>query len=168
MSRLQVAYQQIPHATTPQAVTTGAGCFAEGLRLSAKPLRPSAKPLPSAVLGKALSAKIWSAKASLPRAVYRALGKAFAESPTLGKARNKKIRKKTWKKILIGGGAHWQVAAFFRAKFAATRSAGFELVTSPSRDTSSATCTTHSHASICRFGYPNIILNQMKIDCLRA
>jgi hypothetical protein len=66
--------------------TTGAGCFAEGPRLSAKPLRPSAKPLPSAALGKAPSAKIRSAKASLPRAVYRALSKAFAESPTLGKA----------------------------------------------------------------------------------
>jgi hypothetical protein len=42
-----------------------------------------------------------------------------------------------------------------------------KLVTSPSRDTSSATCTTHSHMSICRFGYSNIILNQVKIDCLR-
>jgi hypothetical protein len=30
----------------------------------------------------------------LPRAVYRALGKAFAECPTLGKARNKKMKKK--------------------------------------------------------------------------
>jgi hypothetical protein len=49
-----------------------------GVMLSAKPLRPSAKPLPSAV--------------------YRALGKAFAESPTFGKARNKKIRKKNLKK----------------------------------------------------------------------
>jgi hypothetical protein len=39
------------------------------------------------------SAKIRSAKASLPRAVYRALGKAFAECPTLGKARNKKYEK---------------------------------------------------------------------------
>jgi hypothetical protein len=54
-----------------------------------------AKPLLSAALGKASSAKIRSAKASLPRAVYRALGKAFAECPTLGKAENKKMRKKT-------------------------------------------------------------------------
>jgi hypothetical protein len=44
----------------------------------------------SVALGKVPSAKIRSVKASLPRAVYRALGKAFAESPTLGKARNKK------------------------------------------------------------------------------
>jgi hypothetical protein len=79
-------------------ITTGAGCFAEGPRLSAKLLRPSAKPLPSAALGKAPSAKIRSAKASLPRAVYRALGKAFAESPTLGKAQNKKMWKKNLKK----------------------------------------------------------------------
>jgi hypothetical protein len=65
-----------------------------GPRLLAKPLRPSAKPLPSAALCKASSAKIRSAKASLPRPVYRALGKAFVESPTLGEARNKKLRKK--------------------------------------------------------------------------
>jgi hypothetical protein len=39
----------------------------------------------SAALGKAPSAKIRSVKASLPRAIYRALGKAFAEYPTLGK-----------------------------------------------------------------------------------
>jgi hypothetical protein len=65
--------------------TTGVGCFAE--------VRPSAKPLPSAALGKAPSTKIRSAKASLPRAVYRALSKGFAESPTLGKARNKKCEK---------------------------------------------------------------------------
>jgi hypothetical protein len=67
-------------------LATGVGCFAEGPRLSAKPL-------PSAVLGKAPSAKIRLAKPSLSRAVYRALGKAFAETPTLGKARNKKMRK---------------------------------------------------------------------------
>jgi hypothetical protein len=37
--------------------------------------------LPRAALGKAASAKIRSAKPPLPRAVYRALGKGFAESP---------------------------------------------------------------------------------------
>jgi hypothetical protein len=52
--------------------------------------------LPSAAIGKAVSPKIRSAKPSLPRAIYRALGKAFfAECPTLGKARNEKIQKKT-------------------------------------------------------------------------
>jgi hypothetical protein len=75
-------------------------------------------------LGKALSAKIRSAKASLPRAVYRALGKAFAESPTLSKARNKKNVKKNLKKIFFNRGrgrlvsarpspSKSQVAAFF-------------------------------------------------------
>jgi hypothetical protein len=54
---------------------------------------PQALGKASKALGKAPSAKIRSAKASLPRAVYRALGKAFAESPTLGKARNKKYEK---------------------------------------------------------------------------
>jgi hypothetical protein len=68
---------------------------------------------------------------------------------------------------LASGIIHAASRGIFRAKFTATRSARFELVTSPSRDTSSATCTTHSHASICRFGYSNIILNQVKIDCLR-
>jgi hypothetical protein len=101
----------------------------------------------------------------------------FAESPTLGKARNKKIRKKPGKFFFQSGeGPTGQLPpasvevvsrGIFRAKFAATRSAGFELVTSHSRDTSSATCTTHSHAFICRFSYSNIILNQVKIDCLR-
>jgi hypothetical protein len=84
--------------------TTGAGCFAEGPRLSAKPLRPSAKPLPSAVLGKAPSAKIRSAKASLPRAVYRALG---------ARQSGKKMQKKSLNFFLVRGGAHWQVTTFF-------------------------------------------------------
>jgi hypothetical protein len=61
--------------------TTGAGSFAEGPRLSAKPLRPSAKSLPSAALGKVF--------AECPT-----LGKVFAECPTLGKAQNKKNTKK--------------------------------------------------------------------------
>jgi len=38
-----------------------------------------AKPLPRAALSKEVSVKIFSAKASLPRAFYRALGKVFAE-----------------------------------------------------------------------------------------
>jgi hypothetical protein len=53
-------------------LTTRAGCFAEGHRLSAKPLRLSAKHLPSAALGKAASAKIRSAKPSLPATLPRA------------------------------------------------------------------------------------------------
>jgi hypothetical protein len=80
-----------------------------GPQASAKPLRFSAKPLPSAALGKASSAKIRSAKTSLPRAVYRALDKAFTESPTLGKARNKKIRNKPEKNLIEEGPTGWPV-----------------------------------------------------------
>ena len=54
-------------------------CFAERLGHSAKALWPSAKPLPRAALGKDPSAKNLWAKMSLPRAIFRALGKDFAE-----------------------------------------------------------------------------------------
>jgi hypothetical protein len=73
-------YSDLTRDLNKLGCTTGAGGFAEGSRLSAKPLRPSAKALPRAALGKAASAKTRSAKPSLPRAVYRALGKGFAES----------------------------------------------------------------------------------------
>jgi len=46
---------------------------------SAKATLPSAKPLPSAALGKEPPVKNPSAKNSLPSAFYRALGKVFAE-----------------------------------------------------------------------------------------
>jgi hypothetical protein len=44
------------------SLTTGCILFAEGLRHSAKAQKPSAKPLPSAALGKELSAKKQTAK----------------------------------------------------------------------------------------------------------
>ena len=56
--------------------TTGRRVFAEGL---AKALQPSAKDLPRAALGEEPSGKKTSAKDSLPRAFYRALGIVFAE-----------------------------------------------------------------------------------------
>ena len=59
--------------------TTGRRVFAEGLKPSAKALQPSAKDLPRAALGEEPSGKKTSAKESLPRAFYRALGKVFAE-----------------------------------------------------------------------------------------
>jgi len=46
---------------------------------SAKATLPSAKPLPSAALGKEPPVKNPSAKNYLPSAFYRALGKVFAE-----------------------------------------------------------------------------------------
>jgi hypothetical protein len=53
-----------------------------------------AKALPSAALSKTLSANPQSAKPSLSSVVYRALGKGFAECPTLGKLRiEKKLEK---------------------------------------------------------------------------
>jgi hypothetical protein len=58
--------------------TTGLGFFAEGLRSSAKAQKPSAKALPA--LGKVPSENFESVKRSLPRALYRTHGKAFAES----------------------------------------------------------------------------------------
>ena len=61
---------------------------------SAKATLPSAKPLPSAALGKEPSVKNPSAKNSLPSAIYRALGKVFAECPTLGKIGTEKNLKK--------------------------------------------------------------------------
>jgi hypothetical protein len=55
----------------------------------------------------------------------------------------------------------------FRAKFAATRSAGFKLVTSPSRDTSSAICTDlslaglYKHIHIYVYSYVPLILTHL-------
>ena len=59
---------------------------------------PSAKPLSSAALGKEPPVKNPSAKNSLPSAFYRALGKVFAECPTLGKVGTEKKPEKNGKK----------------------------------------------------------------------
>jgi hypothetical protein len=55
--------------------------------------------LPSATLGIEHSAKNLLAKPPLPSVFYRALGKAFIECPTLGKARNEKMQKNPKKKF---------------------------------------------------------------------
>jgi hypothetical protein len=56
---------------------------------SAKAILHSAKALPSVTLGKEHSAKISSAKGSLPSAFFRTLGKDFAEcQKTLGKEKH--------------------------------------------------------------------------------
>ena len=67
------------HVGQTLSATTGRRVFAEGLTPSAKALQPSAKDLPRAALGEEPSGKKTSAKDSLPRAFYRALGKVFAE-----------------------------------------------------------------------------------------
>jgi len=59
--------------------TTGTRFFAEGRIRSAKRPLPSAKALPRVALGKGRSAQYLTAKATLPRAASRALGKGFAE-----------------------------------------------------------------------------------------
>jgi hypothetical protein len=56
------------------------------VRPSAKAQKPSTKTLPRAALGKEPSGNFETVKRSLPRALYRAHGKAFAEGKkTLGK-----------------------------------------------------------------------------------
>ena len=73
----------------------------------------SVKVLPSAVFRKEHSVKNGLANTFLPSVFCRALGKAFAECPTLGKVGTEKNPKKMgiftqkkWKFFLIGGGPH--------------------------------------------------------------
>jgi hypothetical protein len=74
---------------TPYGTTTGIAFFAECLRHSAKAILHSAKALPSVTLGKEHSAKISSAKGSLPSAFFWTLGKDFAEcQKALGKEKH--------------------------------------------------------------------------------
>jgi len=67
-------------------ITTADAFFAECWGHSAKPAKHSAKALPSAALGKGLSAKILSAKISLPSAKNRHSAKSLpGAKPALGK-----------------------------------------------------------------------------------
>ena len=65
--------------------TTGLLEFAECPKHSAKDIKHSANGSPSVTLGEQHSPKTVTAKPTLPSVFYRALGKAFAECPTLGK-----------------------------------------------------------------------------------
>ena len=139
--------------------------FAECQGHSAKPNLHSAKALPSAALGKGHLAKNRSAKVSLPSVFCRALGKAFAECPTLDKVGTEKNPKK-WeflpKKMdffLIGGGPHRSAPIhlrLFRVNFTATRPTGFEPKTSRCAQTSSTT-TQHCHLCLDSVLIPNIL-----------
>ena len=60
----------------------------------------SAKALPSAALGKGLSANFRSAKGSLPSVFYRALGKGFAECLP-GGTRQRKVTVMTGYKLTV-------------------------------------------------------------------
>ena len=64
------------------AATTADALFAECWGHSAKPAKHSAKALPSAALGKGLSAKILSAKISLPSAKNRHSAKPLPSADT--------------------------------------------------------------------------------------
>ena len=127
------------------------GCSHYGRRVLCRVQLHSAKPLSSAALGKELSAYPFTAKASLPSAFCRALGKAFAECRkstrqrfTLGKMKMRKKPKNNSKIYFFGEGRHRpapvrpappaiEVAAFFAQNSRLTRPVGFELTTSPSR-----------------------------------
>ena len=80
---------------TPRySITTGLLEFAECPKHSAKDIKHSANGSPSVTLGEQHSPKTVTAKPTLPSVFYRALGKAFAECPTLGKVETKKNPKK--------------------------------------------------------------------------
>jgi hypothetical protein len=90
---------------------------------------------------------------SLPSAFYQALGKAFTEYPTLGKAWNEKKPKNNTnfffrgRQPLYGArpcSSKSQVAVFFVQNSRLTRPVGFELATSLSRE-ASPTTTLHTH-----------------------
>jgi len=74
--------------------TTGLLEFAECPKHSAKDIKHSANGSPSVTLGEQHSPKTVTAKPTLPSVFYRALGKAFAECPTLGKVETEKNPKK--------------------------------------------------------------------------
>jgi hypothetical protein len=103
--------------------------------------KPSAKALPRAALGKEPLGNFESAKRSLPRTLYRAHGKAFAEGKkTLGKENprqniNRKKQKKNSKIIFFGrtDEPSLPLAGFFVAfytVFLTLWSVGFKLVIS--------------------------------------
>ena len=75
-------------------ITTGLLEFAECPKHSAKDIKHSANGSPSVTLGEQHSPKNVTAKPTLPSVFYRALGKAFAECPTLGKVETEKNPKK--------------------------------------------------------------------------
>ena len=86
--------------------------FAECPKHSAKGIKHSANGSPSVTLDEQHSPKKVTAKPTLPSVFYRALGKAFAECPTLDKVETEKTPKK-WEFLpkkngifFIDGGPH--------------------------------------------------------------
>ena len=106
------------------------------------------------------SAKNLSAKASLPSAKYRALGKAFAE---LKRKNRKKIRKKNYFNQGRAPSASTHTSpsycifcGIFRMKFLQLRPWGFEPATSRSRVPSSTTAL-HHHLCLDSILIPQIL-----------
>ena len=108
-----------------------------------------------------------TAKPTLPSVFYRALDKAFAECPTLGKVGTEKTRKmgiftkKNGKFVLIGRGPHRSAPIhlrLFSRKFHgyAADGTGFEPETSCYAQTSS-TNTPHCHLCLDSILVPNIL-----------
>ena len=147
-------------------ITTELLEFAECPKHSAKDIKHSANGSPSVTLGEQHSPKTVTAKPTLPSVFYRALGKAFAECPTLGKVETEKNPKKigifTQKKMEFflsmeaPTGQRPPISDIFRVNFMATRSTRFEPETSRCARTSS-TITPHSHLCLDSVLVPNIL-----------
>ena len=151
-------------------ITTGLLEFAKCPKDSANHLKHSANGSPSVTLSEQHSPKKVTAKPTLPSVFYRALGKAFAECPTLGKVETKKNPKK-WeflpKKIDFflsmeaPTGQRPPIYDIFRVNFMATRPTRFEPENLPLCTYLLYHYTTLSLVSGFRFSSQYIILNRV-------
>ena len=141
--------------------TTGLLEFAECPKHSAKGIKHSANGSPNVTLGEQHSPKKVTAKLTLPSVFYRALGKAFAECPTLGKVETEKMGIFTQKmefflSMEAPTGQRPPIYDIFRVNFMATRPTRFKPETSRCARTSSTT-TPHSHLCLDSILVPNIL-----------
>ena len=145
--------------------TTGLLEFAECPKHSAKDIKHSANGSPSVILGEQHSPKTVTAKPTLSSVFYRALGKAFAECPTLGKVETEKKPEKMgiftkkmefFLSMEAPTGQHPPIYDIFRVNFMTTRPTRFEPETSRCARTSSTT-TPHPHLCLDSVLFPNIL-----------
>ena len=151
--------------------TTGLLEFAECPKHSAKDIQHSANGSPSVTLGEQHSPKTVTAKPTLPSVFYRALGKAFAECPTLGKVETEKnpkkwefLPKKNGKIFLISGGPHRSTPIhlrLFSRKLHGYAADGIRTQDLPLRTNLLYHYTTLSLVSRFRFSSQYIILNRV-------
>ena len=140
--------------------------FAECPKHSAIGIKHSANGSPSVTLDEQHSPKIVTAKPTLPSVFYRALDKAFAECPTLGKVETEKKPEKNrnfypkkmefFLSMEARTGQRPPISNIFRVNFMATRPTRFEPETSRCARTSSTT-TPHSHLCLDSVLVPNIL-----------